>query len=219
MARSRRAAGVRYGGEGRKPEPAAEVRSGVVRERLAGAFLRRSTRLLQRLSAEAPAAVLEAALAAPSDVGGVARILSEMAAVGVALDSVDPLAEAMARGVEAKRELIARSGGALSSGEVAAALGITRQAVDKRRERRKLLALPSGSGDHLYPACQFTAHGVVPHLGEVLEAFRVSDPWTELAVLLGPSPALGGRSALEALRSGDVDGAVAVAGAFGEQGG
>lgn len=81
------------------------------------------------------------------------------------------------------------------------------------------MAVPTGSGDFLYPACQFTSEGMVPHFTDVLEGFQVRNPWTRLSVLFAPAPALPGRNLISALKDGDVKEAVAVAAAFGEQGG
>jgi hypothetical protein len=130
---------------------------------------------------------------------------------------VDPLVEAMAQGAAIKRELLTSGGGGLSSSQVASALGITRQAVDKRRGRRALLAVPNGSGEYVYPACQFSADGVIPGIEDVLRAFRIRSPWTQLSVLLAPAPALAGKTIVEALKSGTVERAVAIAASFGEQ--
>ncbi len=80
-----------------------------------------------------------------------------------------------------------------------------------------MLAVPNGSGEYMYPACQFTSEGVIPGLEEVLRAFRIHSPWTQLSVLLAPAPALGGKTILEALKSGDVETPVAIARSFGEQ--
>lgn len=145
-------------------------------------------------------------------------MLSDLAPLGMDVSLTDPFAEAIARGAEVKRDLLERAGGVLNSSQVAQALGITRQSVDKRRLRRKLLAVPSGSGDYLYPVCQFTPEGVVSGFGQVLGAFAVESPWTQLSLLLNPAPALGDRSVLDALRAGEPDKAAAVATAFGEQG-
>lgn len=188
------------------------------RQALANAFLKRSISLLTRLSARAPSEVLDAALASPTDAGGLALLLSDLATLDLNLDSADPLAEAMARGVTAKQELLRNAGGALTSTQVAQALGITRQGVDKRRVRGMLLAVPSGSGDYLYPACQFTETGVIDHLDEVLKAMQVESPWMRLSFLLSPAPALGGRTVLEALAGGDIAKSLSLAAAFGEQG-
>src|SRR5271157_210038 len=187
------------------------------RQALAQAFLKRSVKMLERVSSAASSEALESALSAPTDVGGLASLLSDLAPLGVDLSAVDPFLEAMARGAAIKRELLTSAGGGLTSSQVASALGITRQAVDKRRGRRALLAVPNGSGDYLYPACQFTSDGVIAGLEEVLRAFRIQSPWTQLSVLLASAPALGGKTVLEALRSGAIERAITIAASFGEQ--
>ena len=187
------------------------------RQALADAFLKRSVRMLERVSSTASTDALKSALSSPTDVGGLASLLSDLAPLGVDLSAVDPFAEAMARGAAIKRELLTSAGGGLTSSQVARALGITRQAVDKRRGRRALLAVPNGSGEYLYPACQFTSDGVITGLEEVLRAFRMQSPWTQLSVLLAPAPALRGKTILDALKSGVVETAVAIARSFGEQ--
>jgi len=188
-----------------------------VRRALAQAFLQRSVKMLERVSSSASAETLQSALSSPTDVGGVASLLSDLAPLAVDLSSVDPLVEAMAQGAAIKRELLTSGGGGLSSSQVASALGITRQAVDKRRGRRALLAVPNGSGEYVYPACQFSADGVIPGIEDVLRAFRIRSPWTQLSVLLAPAPALAGKTIVEALKSGTVERAVAIAASFGEQ--
>src|SRR5438128_279970 len=107
--------------------------SGTAQRALAQAFLKRSVKMLERVCSSASSDALNSALAAPTDVGGVATLLSDLAPLNVDLSAVDPFVEAMARGAAIKQELLESAGGALTSGQVAAALGITRQAVDKRR--------------------------------------------------------------------------------------
>ena len=174
-------------------------------------------KMLERVSLAASLETLEAALSAPTDLGGVASLLSDLAPLDLDLSAVDPFVEMMARGAAVKQELMRSAGGALASSQVASALGITRQAVDKRRSRRALLAVPSGSGDYLYPACQFTSAGVISGLEKVLQAFHVRSPWTQLSALLAQAPGLGGKTILEALQAGEVEKALAVAASFGEQ--
>lgn len=197
-------------------------RQSAIRERqpaLARAFMKRSVRMLERLSGCASPEALETALSAPTDIGGVALLLSDLAPLGVDVSTVDPLVQAMARGAAVKQELLRAAGGALSSSQAADALGITRQAVDKRRRRRGLLAVPSGSGEYCYPACQFGHDGVMPGLEETLRAFQVRSPWTQLSVLLAPAPGLGSKTVLQVLQAGDIATALAVAASFGEQAG
>jgi hypothetical protein len=187
------------------------------RQALAQAFLKRSVRMLERVSSSASSEALKSALASPTDVGGVACLLSDLAPLGVDLSAVDPFIDAIERGAAIKRELLICSGGGLTSSQVASALGITRQAVDKRRSRSALLAMPNGSGEYVYPACQFTPDGVIPGFEEVLRAFQIRNPWTQLSVLLASAAALGGKTILEVLRSGAIERAIAVAASFGEQ--
>ncbi|MBV9155331.1 MAG: hypothetical protein JO097_03660 [Acidobacteriaceae bacterium] len=187
------------------------------RHMLAQTFLKRSVKMLERVSSAASPEALKTALASPTDLGGVACLLSDMASLDLDLSSVDPFAEALARGTKIKQELLKSAGGGLTSGQVAAALGITRQAVDKRRSRRALLAVPTGSGEYLYPACQFTREGVIPHLEVLLQAFQIKNPWTQLSSLLAPAPGLRGKSVLEVLRAGELKKAIGIVGSFGEQ--
>src|SRR5947208_1806006 len=106
------------------------------RRALAHAFLKRSVKMLERVSSSASSEALKSALSSPTDVGGVASLLSDLAPLGVDLSAVDPFMEAIARGAAIKQELLVSGGGSLTSSQVAKALAITRQAVDKRRKRR-----------------------------------------------------------------------------------
>jgi hypothetical protein len=174
--------------------------------------------MLERVSSSASSEALESALSAPTDIGGVATLLSNLAPLAMEVPALDPFVEAMARGAAIKQQLLTSAGGGLTSGQVAHALSITRQAVDKRRSRHGLLAVPNGSGEYVYPACQFTADGPIPGIEEVLRAFRVQSPWTQLSVLLAPAPSLSGKTIIEAVKSGAVEKAVTIAASFGEQG-
>ena len=187
------------------------------RQALAQAFLKRSVKMLERVSSSASSEALQSALSSPTDVGGVASLLSDLAPLDVDLSVVDPFMEAMARGAAIKRELLTSGGGGLTSSQVAGALGITRQAVDKRRTRHALLAVPNGSGEYVYPACQFTPDGVIPGLEEVLRAFQIKNPWTQLSVLLASAPSLRGKTILEVLKAGEIERAVDIVVSFGEQ--
>ncbi len=118
----------------------------------------------------------------------------------------------------AQASRIEQSGGATAA-KAAELLGnVTRQAVEKRRERGRLLAVSAG-GEHLYPLFQFENAAVLEGLPDVLTAFRVRNGWTQLSVLISPQSALDGRSVVDALKQGDVDAAVGVAASFGETGG
>ncbi|HEX4602221.1 MAG TPA: hypothetical protein VH116_12560 [Gemmatimonadales bacterium] len=178
-------------------------------------LLRRVAHVLEDLAAKAPREVLEQALGEPDAVSGVAALVSRFVAMGSTV-AADPLLDAVARGIRVKAQLLKAAGGTWSAPQVAAALGLSRQAIDKRRTRHALLAVPSGSGDYLYPRCQFTAAGVIPDLDRVLSAFRVRDPWTQLSALLTPATTLRGARPVDALAQGDVEGAAAAVRSIGD---
>ncbi len=128
---------------------------------LRAAFERRASEAIARATQVATPAALAEALSAPTDAGAVARLLS--ATVGQdATATLDPVAEAIARGIEIKQQLIKEAGGLLTASQMGTALGgISRQAVDKRRRAGQLLAMRVGA-DWRYPAVQVDFDGTVP---------------------------------------------------------
>lgn len=62
-------------------------------------------------------------------------------------------------------------GGTLKVHDVADILGITRQGVNARVKKNKLLAFKQ-NGDFIYPRFQFTDSGMLPGLEEVMGAFK-----------------------------------------------
>jgi hypothetical protein len=168
------------------------------------AFQRRSLEALARITEMAPTATLTEALAATTDVGTLARVLGDAAVVGPAIVELEPLAPLIARNAEHRLELLEEAGGALSAEEVGVLLGgISRQAVDKRRQSLGLLAFRQG-GDWRYPACQFDRqlHDIVAGIPAVVRAMAGSGPWVTLDFLLAADERLDGMSPLEALRAG-----------------
>lgn len=163
-----------------------------LRERLAA--------LSSRLAREARPEAAAEALAAPTAEGTLARLLAERAASD-AVRRLDPLAGAVARAAEARTALVEAAGGFLGAEATARLLGVTRQAVDKRRAARRLLGVRV-AGDWHYPAAQFAEGETVPGLDAVLAGMPEAGPWSVLDALLAPEDALGGASPLEALRAG-----------------
>ncbi|API55883.1 DNA-binding protein (plasmid) [Rhizobium leguminosarum] len=166
------------------------------------AFLRRATSALERISANVPAKDLADALSAPTDAGSLAQLLSRSDMVGSAINDLDPLVPALARNVEHRQNLVERAGGTMSAEDAGRILGISRQAVDKRRRAGTLLAVREGS-DWRYPLCQLDQGEVIAGISDVVRGFAAAGPWIALDFLLASDTALGGRTALQALCDGD----------------
>lgn len=193
------------------------------RRSLAEAVLGRTLPLLRRVLEAATPGELKESLTAPTDVGTLSRLLADVAAQ-TEIQKLDPLAEAFARGAQAKDELLRRAGGAWTADEVADHLHVTRQAVNKRRKAGTLLAVEAGS-NFLYPRCQFSEAGVLEHLPQVLQAMNTESGWMKLQLLythsLRTAPERVGEppeTILEAVQRGRVEDALHAARTWGEQG-
>jgi hypothetical protein len=124
-----------------------------------------------------PEALTEAATAATNYAVLVAAL--EKPAALAELQQQDPLAEARLRGLAERQRLLAAAGGVLSGEDAAQLLGISRQAVDKRRRMGRLLGIRVGPHRFAYPAWQFQAEGILPGWEEVLHDLRHHDPWMQ----------------------------------------
>lgn len=125
----------------------------------------------------------------------------------------DPLAPARLRGVRAKKQMLEAEGGVVSGREIAEALGITRQAVDKRRLHNTLIGINLGKRGYAYPVWQVGLAGLDAVLAELADY----DPWTQALFMLSANPWLEGAAPLASLRRGDRDAALAAARLYGEQ--
>ena len=181
-------------------------------------FLERGIRGLVSLTLNMESNAVEAAVAEADDLEVLIRGLESKAGLRLAR-RIDPLAAARGRGLPMKRELLERAGGTLQPREVAELLGMSRQAVGKRRRAGKLIAVQTGRRRYEYPACQFEDTGAIENLEEVLGAFADDiDAWMQLAFLINPNESLGGESPLDLLRRGEVDAVARAARTHGEHG-
>jgi hypothetical protein len=130
----------------------------------------------------------------------------------------EPYREALKRGREARKELLAAEGGVLSGAEVAEILGLSRQAVDKRRRAGRLLGLSTGRRGIAYPAWQFTEGGVLPGWEDVLADLTDHDPWMQLIFMLTPDMWLDEKVPLTELRRGNLARVQVAARMLGEHG-
>jgi hypothetical protein len=134
------------------------------------------------------------------------------------LKQAEPLAPAFLRGIEAKRRLLEENGGVLTSEQVAEKIGISRQAVERRRQTGKLVAVSTGRHGNLYPVWQFERSGVLDGLPAVLAQLSGHDEWSQVVFFVGRNPRLNDRTPIEMLKAGKLKEVLDAAAMYGEHG-
>jgi hypothetical protein len=165
------------------------------------AFIKRSAHVIERLAERADEATLVEAMAAPTDFGTLARVLTDVGVIGTAVAELDPDALDLANEIDRRDKLVLRNGGMLSAEEAGQLLHIGRQAVDKRRRNKTLLAIRQ-AGDWFYPRAQFHEHEVIPGIPEIIKGFETSGPWVTLEFVVTADAVLDGLTPREALLKG-----------------
>ncbi|HLH36237.1 MAG TPA: hypothetical protein VKX41_16310 [Alloacidobacterium sp.] len=181
------------------------------------AFYSRVLRAFRRLENNLPATLIDEATAAPTDYLVAVEALSS-APETTELIAEDPFVAAKFRGLKRKQQMLEASGGALTSEQVAEILGISRQAVDKRRAADQLLALTQGRRGYSYPSFQFEDGKTISGLEEVLAALKDLDPWMQMVFFSSPHERLEGKTPIEILKRGRASDVKAAASGYGEQG-
>jgi hypothetical protein len=180
-------------------------------------FLERAFEAIIEMTKALPSQALEESAAAGSNFLVLLKAL-QSPEVLPELERYEPLASPYLKGLQAQQDLLKRADGVMTSEEVAEMLKLTRQAVDKRRQAGKLIAIPQGERGFGYPVCQFNARGPIAGLEQMLLALGTTDAWGQLAFLLSPNSALGNRAPLDLLREGQIAPVTHVATIFGEHG-
>jgi len=178
-------------------------------------FATRALGAVREILRAAPKDALDEASCAPNDLLALCSGL-EAGLTGEAVRA-DPLVRARLRGVKARWNLLSSEGEPLTSEEVAALLGISRQAVNKRRSSGKLLAIRLGARFG-YPSWQFEKRQTVTGLEETLDALAQHDPWMQLAFFVNGNTRLAGETPLSELRLGHREQVVEAAQSYGEHG-
>ena len=181
------------------------------------AFYSRVLRAFRQLESDLPATQIDEATAAPTDYLVAIEALSS-APEATQLIAEDPFIAAKFRGLKRKQQMLETAGGALTSEQVAEVLGISRQAVDKRRAANQLLALTQGRRGYSYPSFQFDDGKTITGLEDVLRELRELDPWMQMVFFTSPNVRLAGKTPLETLRKDLVREVKAAASGYGEQG-
>ena len=178
-------------------------------------MLDRGTKTLRRLLATAGPNGVGPLQTTTNEVGflmAAARLAVEE--LGVSADVTErDLHKARLRGLERMAQLRKAAEPVLATGEVCALLGLSRETIRKKVDRKQLLALPKG-GDRVFPAFQFQEGDVLPGIAEVLSSLDTDSPFVALSFLLSKNPEWNGKSACELLHSGNVEPVVAEARGF-----
>jgi hypothetical protein len=124
------------------------------------------------------------------------------------------LQKARLRGLTRLAELRKAAEPSLETAAVCELLGVSRETVRKKVERKQLLALPKGESDRVFPAFQFQDGAVVPGVREVLEKLETDSPFVALSFLLSRSASFDNKSAIDALKAGMLDEVLAEAHGF-----
>lgn len=134
------------------------------------------------------------------------------------MQASDPLARAFVHGIEARTKLIEQNGGVFKTEQVAKYLGITAQAVNRRRASLQLLGLTFRKRGHVFPAWQFDERGTIAGLQEVLLVLSEHDEWMQNIFFVSPNTRLGGRRPLDLLRDKKIPEVIDAAKDFGQHG-
>ncbi len=180
-------------------------------------FLERAFEAVIQLTQTLPSSALEETAAADSHLLVLLRAL-QSPEVLLELERCEPLASPYLHGLKAQQEMIQHAGGLMTSDQASRFLGVTRQAVDKRRQSGKLIAIPLGKRGFGYPACQFDSKGAIRGLDEVLAALNAADGWMQLVFLLSANTDLDDASPLDLLRGNRCSPVVEAARRFGVHG-
>jgi biotin operon repressor len=180
-------------------------------------FFSRALNALSSIANELPAQSVQELIASPTDFE---LLVNALSAVSVSPESseADPLVRAKLRGIEARKRILEKLGGTLSVEQVSKLIGISRQAVDKRRSQNQLIGLTQGKRGYAYPAFQFENGKTLDGLKEVLDALRAHDPWMQSIFFANGNDRLNGGTPVEALHQGETQAVVLAAQAYGEQG-
>jgi hypothetical protein len=180
-------------------------------------FFSRAFNALSSITNELSSQSVEELTASPTDFELLVNAVSATSTAAASTDG-DPLIRAKLRGIEHRKRILEKLGGILSAEQVSELIGISRQAVDRRRSQNQLIGLTQGKRGYAYPAFQFEDGKTLDGLKEVLDALSGHDPWMQSIFFANGNDRLNGRTPLDALRQGKTEAVVRAAEAYGEQG-
>jgi hypothetical protein len=180
-------------------------------------FFSRAFNALSSITNELSSQSVEELTASSTDLELLVNAVSATSTAAASTDA-DPLIRAKLRGIEHRKRILEKLGGTLSAEQVSELIGISRQAVDRRRSQNQLIGLTQGKRGYAYPAFQFEDGKTLDGLKEVLDALSGHDPWMQSIFFANGNDRLTGKTPLDALRQGKTEAVVRAAEAYGEQG-
>ena len=180
-------------------------------------FFSRAFNALSSITNELSSQSVEELTASSTDFELLVNAVSATSTAAASTDA-DPLIRAKLGGIEHRKRILEKLGGTLSAEQVSELIGISRQAVDRRRSQNQLIGLTQGKRGYAYPAFQFEDGKTLDGLKEVLDALSGHDPWMQSIFFANGNDRLNGRIPLDALRQGKTEAVVRAAEAYGEQG-
>jgi len=180
-------------------------------------FFSRAFNALSSITNELSSQSVEELTASSTDFELLVNAVSATSTAAASTDA-DPLIRAKLRGIEHRKRILEKLGGTLSAEQVSELIGISRQAVDRRRSQNQLIGLTQGKRGYAYPAFQFEVGKTLDGLKEVLNALSGHDPWMQSIFFANGNDRLTGKTPLDALRQGKTEAVVRAAEAYGEQG-
>jgi hypothetical protein len=156
------------------------------REGVEHSLVEKVTALFRRSLKQMSVEEIQRAIAAPSPAATIVAVLNAAPEIGLARETATT--RALARGAAAKQEMLQAAGGCLSSGDVARLLGKTVSAVNQRRARNQILAVPLSGGEWGFPASQFSSGDLRPGIAEIASTAGPMSPWVLLSILLDRVP-------------------------------
>jgi hypothetical protein len=104
----------------------------------------------------------------------------------------DKLANALARGLAARKKMVVDEGGSMSAEEAARQLGISKRAILRRYQKGQLIAWREERLKAVrFPVWQFKEHQVLNGIRETLAVLNAGDRLDDLAACCSSSPLMG----------------------------
>jgi hypothetical protein len=119
------------------------------------------------------------------------------------------LANAIARGLSARQQLIAEEGGSLSADEAAKEIGLSKTAILNRYHHGHIIGWREERQNAVrFPVWQFSQHHVIPGIEQTLRVLNQEgriDDWGRMLFFLQKNRRLNGRRPLDYLRENKIE--------------